>query len=148
MADFSFITERLACGGQINDAADMLSLTAAGITHIIDAQGERNDGPLITAYVGGYLWDGTADDGQAKSVGWFRPAIVFAISALTYPGNVVMTHCAAGVNRGPSLAYAIMRALGWGANDAIVQLKSKRPIVIVRYVPDAEAALKTLGWTR
>jgi dual specificity phosphatase 3 len=149
MADFNFITERLACGAQINGAADIDALIAAGITHVIDAQIERNDGDLLRAGMI-YVWDPTADDGQPKPSIWFQRAIDVALGAFCDPGAIVLTHCAAGVNRGPSLAYAIMRALGWRVTDAISALHQYRPQTMtgVRYAVDAETALKQLGWTK
>jgi dual specificity phosphatase 3 len=148
MADFSKITERLFCGAQINNAVDMLQIVGAGVTHIIDAQVERNDGGLLEASTM-YLWDPTADDGQhPKPVPWFKVAVEFATNAFADPGMIVMTHCAAGVNRGPSLAYAIMRAQGWSAIDAEAQLRKGRPQVNIAYKADAEQALRMLGWTK
>jgi hypothetical protein len=61
-----------------------------------------------------YLHDPTLDNGLPKPVLWFEPAIAFALTALCAPGNVVYVPCDAGVNRGPSMCYAIMRALGLG----------------------------------
>ena len=146
MADFSQITERLFCGGQIADDSDVDHLLLSGVTHIIDAQIERNDGPLMRAGMR-YLWNPTADDGEhPKPAAWFKDTIDFAMGAFITPGSVVLTHCAAGVNRGPSLAYAIMRAQGWSAADAMAQLKAKRPIAQAAYADDAELALRSLGW--
>ena len=181
MYDMNFITERLACGAQINDAADVEQIRAAGISHIIDCQSERDDSmsglnfgkvailalpsiseqalrnsllqPGFAARVPdngdiGYLWDPTQDDGQTKPAAWFSRGIDFALGALAHPGYAVLTHCAAGINRGPSMAYAILRAQGWDGIDAIALLRAKRPQVQVRYRGDAENALVQLGWTR
>lgn len=146
MADFNFITERLACGAQLQGPDDVKQVIAAGITHIIDAQQERNDGVLIPANCI-YLWDPTADDGvHPKPVEWFGYAITFALNAFLTPRAKCLTHCAAGVNRGPSLAYAIMRAQGWADDEAMAQLKAKRPQVGVAYHDDANAALVSLRW--
>ena len=46
MADFSRITERLFCGGQIKSAADVVELVGAGVTHIINAQHEFFPGAI------------------------------------------------------------------------------------------------------
>jgi dual specificity phosphatase 3 len=147
MADFSFITERLACGAQLQGPDDIKQIIAAGITHIVDAQQERNDGVLIPANCI-YLWDPTADDGQHKPPEWFAYAITFAANAFLTPRAKLLTHCAAGVNRGPSLAYAIMRSQGWSDGEAMLQLKTKRPQVNVAYHDDANAALASLGWVQ
>jgi hypothetical protein len=145
MADFSKIHERLYCGGQINDGNDIQQLIAAGITHIINAQIERDIIGLIPKGLW-YLWCPTADDGEhPKPVDWFRSAIDFALPAILIRGRV-LAQCGAGNNRGPSLAYAILRAQGLGAEAAMVMLKAGRPQVGVGYRDDAELALKTLGW--
>ena len=60
MADFSRITERLFCGGQIKSAADAAELVEAGVTHIINAQHEHSDASRIGTL--SYLWDPTEDD--------------------------------------------------------------------------------------
>ena len=69
---------------------------------------------------------------------------------LVRPGQIVFTHCAAGHNRGPSLAYAVLRAQGWYAKDAIDLIHVERPATIggIVYAADADRALKQLGWTR
>jgi dual specificity phosphatase 3 len=147
VADFNFITERLACGAQLQGPDDIKQIIAAGITHLIDAQQERNDGVLIPANCI-YLWDPAADDGRHKDPQWFQYAITFALNAFLTPRTKVLTHCTAGVNRGPSLAYAIMRAQGWTSAEALGQLKARRPQVNVAYRSDAEDALKAMGWTK
>jgi len=147
MVDFSRITERLFCGAQIKTADDVALLVGVGVTHIINAQLENSDPSRIGTL--SYLWDPTEDDDMhPKPVAWFDNAVNFALAALARPAAVVLTHCAFGVNRGPSLAYAILRAQGWPRQDAYALLKEKRPQVNVGYREDADAALRTLGWTR
>jgi protein-tyrosine phosphatase len=147
MADFSQITERLFVGGQINDA-DWPVLKAAGITHVIDAQAEREDRAPSAEGIS-VLWVPQPDDGKhPKPVKWFGDAASFALLAFTTPQAKVLTHCAAGVNRGPSLGYAVLRAQGWSRNDAFALLKAKRPQVNVAYRDDADAALQALGYAK
>ena len=108
MADFSFVTERLATGAAITGPADVTALHAAGITHIIDCRAEFSDAPLLATSGMAYLWNGTEDDGQPKPPAWFAASLVFALPALATAGAKVYAHCAAGVNRGPSTAcYAV-----------------------------------------
>src|SRR5271156_5719543 len=120
MVDFSRITERLFCGAQIKTTDDVALLVGTGVTHIINAQLENNDPSLIGTL--SYLWDPTEDDDvHPKPVAWFGNAVSFAVAALARPATVVLTHCSYGVNRGPSLAYAILRAQGWPRQDAFAQ---------------------------
>jgi dual specificity phosphatase 3 len=150
--DWSFITERVATGAAISTVADVDLLVASGVTAIVDARAEFDDAALIMASHPSvlYLWDGTEDDRQPKPVEWFGKALDFAMPILVRPGQIVFTHCAAGHNRGPSLAYAVLRAQGWYAKDAIDLIHVERPATIggIVYAADADRALKQLGWTR
>jgi protein-tyrosine phosphatase len=147
--DFSKITQRLFTGSAIFSAADLTELMKNGVTHVIDATEVENEfrvaalNPKIT-----YLWNGTKDDAEYKPSSWFEPAINFALKAFQTPGTVVYCHCFAGVNRGPSLAYAIMRAMGYARDEAYFLIKERRPNAEISYWRDAEAALKKLGWTK
>ena len=147
MVDFSQITERLFVGGQINDG-DWPALKAAGITHVLDAQLEREDRAPADAEIFA-LWVPQPDDGKhPKPVSWFRDSVAFGLWALNNPHSRLLTHCAAGINRGPSLGYAVMRAQGWSKDDAFKLLKAKRPQVNVAYSDDADMALQALGYTK
>lgn len=147
--DFNFVTERLATGGGISSAADVDVLVAAGVTHIIDCRDDFNDQPLLASRIGiQYLSNPTPDDGQSKPVDWFKRSIEFALPALATPGHKVYAHCAQGINRGPSTAFAILRALGLSHAVAHGMVVLARPITVVgiRYATDADAAIKALGY--
>jgi dual specificity phosphatase 3 len=147
MADFNFVTARLATGAAISSAADVDQLAGAGITLVIDCRGEFDDAPLLAGHPSMvYVWDGTDDDGQPKPPAWFDKGISLALSELAKPGQRVYCHCAAGVNRGPSMAYAVMRALGWSAEDGEAAIRRARPQVGLRYKADADAAIVALGY--
>ena len=148
MADFSFITARLATGAGIGSADDVTALTAAGITAVIDCRAEFDDGQLLAAVPGmHYLWAPQADDGQhPKPVSWFGAGISFALPLLAQPGQKVYAHCAAGVNRGPSMAAAVLMALGFSEAAAGMMIRAARPQVQLAYIDDAAAAVRALGY--
>lgn len=146
MADFTMITPRLATGAAIASADDVAQLMAAGITAVVDCRAEFDDGPLLASSGLAYLWDGTADDGKAKPPAWFAPALAFALPLLAQPRQVVYLHCAAGRNRGPSMCYAVMLALGWLAGAAEAQIRAARPQVGLAYMADARGAVVALGY--
>jgi protein-tyrosine phosphatase len=146
MADFSFVTERLATGAAITGPADVTALHAAGITHIIDCRAEFSDAPLLATSGMAYLWNGTEDDGQPKPPAWFAASLVFALPALATAGAKVYAHCAAGVNRGPSTAYAILRAFGLLPAAAEAMIRAARPQVGLAYKADADSAVTALGY--
>lgn len=141
----NFVTPRLATGGALSGTADVAALLAAGVTHVIDCRVEFDDGSLL-AQKFHYLYDPTPDDGNPKPASWFQPGIAFGLQALSQPGTRVYAHCTAGVNRAPSMCYAIMRAFGWSAADAMSTIKAGRPVAQVRYSSDADAAIPTLGY--
>lgn len=145
MADFSFITTRLATGAAIGSAADADTLLAAGFTDVIDLRSEFDDTPLLGSRFA-YLWNGTADDGSRKDPAWFARSLSFALPALAQPHRKIYMHCAAGVNRGPSTAYAVLLALGWPAAAAEAAIRQARPQVGLAYKGDADVAVIRLGY--
>ena len=150
--DCSPLTERLFTGAAISSTSDVDQLVQAGVTAIIDARAEFDDAAIIMANHPSilYLWDGAQDDGQPKPPEWFKKALDFAMPILARPGQILFTHCAAGHNRGPSLAYAVLRAQGWPSHNALHLIHVKRPQTVggIAYAPDAERALHQLGWVR
>jgi dual specificity phosphatase 3 len=146
MADFNFVTDRLATGGAVSTPADVQQLIDAGITHVIDCRAEFDDGPLFSKTGVAYLYNGTMDDGQHKDPIWFAKSLVFAMPALAQPKIKVYAHCAAGVNRGPSTCYAILRALGFNPVGAEAIIRAVRPQVGLAYKHDADAAIPILGY--
>jgi len=149
MSDFSFVTERLAVGAALQSQSDVEAIVAAGITHVIDCRKDFNDTASLACHRAvTVLWDGTADDGQPKPPAWFRKGIEFALYALAQPHHKIYVHCAAGVNRGPSMAYAILRAQGLQSTTAERLIRTARPIVGLRYKADADRAVSKLGYGR
>jgi hypothetical protein len=97
--------------------------------------------------ISGYLFNPAADDGQPKPVDWFQRSLRFAMPILARPGWIVYVHCYDGINRGPSTAYAILRAQGLSPWQARLLIDFNRPIDVagLRYAGDAEKALLE-GW--
>ena len=147
LADFTFITARLATGAAIDGPEDVDELVAVGITHVIDCRFEFEDTPLLASHPSmSYLYNGVPDDGEPKGADWFAKSIEFALPALGLPRTKVYAHCAAGVYRGPSTAYAILRALGLSADDAEALIRRGRPVAELIYKQDADIAVASLGY--
>lgn len=157
-ADATQITPQIWAGGAIVSDSDVRQLAEWGITADVDCRLEFDDKSLIDGYNDlpptpqsiknhpqiAYLYNGVADDGQPKPVAWFKKTWVFAGPILAN-GGVVLSHCAAGVNRGPSMAYFLLRAHGkMSGAAAMALLQEKRPIVEVAYRKDADAAIVAL----
>lgn len=146
MTDFQFVTSRIATGAALSGPEDVVAMVEAGVTHIIDCCAEFDDTALFIANpnVVVVLWNGVEDDGQPKPSSWFQKSIDFALDALTKPHAKVYAHCAAGVNRGPSTCYAIIRSLGISAEDAETIIRKVRPQVGLAYKSDADKAVSDL----
>lgn len=154
---YNWITDKIAVGGDdyLIDPSLVKKMKREGITHVIDCRSEasRDDSwfPHGSRHLHrsakkqfDYFWNGTEDDGQPKSVNFFRKSIYFALKSLRdNPDAKIYVHCAAGYNRGPSVAYAIMLALGWDAEDAERAICSVRCVGLL-YQRDAERAVKKL----
>jgi hypothetical protein len=147
--DFNFVTSRLAVGGAVGDASGVAQLITAGVTDIIDCQLEFDDHVLLGSILNvSVLWVGVNDDGQPKPVSWFQQGITTGLAALDKPGHILYVHCAAGINRGPSMAYSILRAWGFSGDAAMTLLKAARPQVGVAYRNDADLAVIALGYAK
>lgn len=143
--DFSVINSRILTGAAPVDEGFVKALQEAGVTHIIDVTDAEDDRSLLPTNFP-YLYNPTADDGTKKEPDWFAKSLTFALPMFAQPHTKLYTHCSAGINRGPSTAYAVMRALGWDSATALSLLKAKRPQVQARYSGDADAAIKALGY--
>jgi len=144
-ANASFVTPQLLVGGDLDPYDDELSgrqlreLVDAGLTHIADCRVEADDTELVSRLAPevDYWWDGIDDAGQRVPASWFEEAVTHVLTALESPEAVVLTHCHMGINRGPSLGYAVLLGLGWDPVDAIDAIRTARPQAYAAYAEDA-----------
>jgi protein-tyrosine phosphatase len=132
---FNFVTERIAVGGGISSKADVDQLVAAGITHVIDMRAEFDDDLLNDKRIT-ILWLPQEDNGEMRPPGHYRKGVEFAFPALALPSTKVFPHCSAGLNRGPTMCYALLRAFGFSRPDAIEMVRKARPEVIFHLIPN------------
>lgn len=137
--DHQFVTgTRIAVGSAPWNEEDIRSIKNSGITHVIDCQSTGAGEYLYRGSGIVYLWCGTDDDGELKGADWFMKGVQFAADALKDPNARVLHNCFAGINRGPSMAYATLRAvLGWNGVDAFSAIRDARPIACIAYAKDA-----------
>lgn len=136
---FDFIHPRLAVGGEARSVRDFRNIARAGITHVIDARQEWNDVLNYNAHGIEALWLGVDDDGDAKPDWWYENIVAYAKKVLDVEGSKLLTHCAMGINRGPSVMYVVLRAvLGYNAEDAYQMIVSARPEAYILYSTDAD----------
>lgn len=143
--DFSWVTERIATGGGISSKADVDTLVAAGVTHIVDMREEFDDDTLNDNRVA-VSWIPQQDDGTPRNPVQVWQGIQFVLVALSAKGHKCFIHCAAGVNRGPLETYAVLRAIGIPQQEAIDRIRTARPQVAFYnspvYIQSVEAALQ------
>lgn len=143
--DLDFITDRIAVGGAIETRQNLETLKRHGVTHIINTRIEFDDRALLLS--GDHdpvVFDlGTDDDLQPKPAEYFLRGIRFALAALEAPENKLFIHCASGIHRGPMVALALLRVLGYGRYEALRLLRARRPQVDFPavYVDSVEAFL-------
>ena len=143
-ANASFVTPYLAVGGDLETTSEDVAvgqlgeLGDAGITHVVDVRVEWNDEEWVRERRADleYLHLGIDDAGQRVPDEWFDNGVRFALEAVE-TGGVVLAHCHMGINRGPSMGFAVLLALGWDAVEALDALHAARPIAFIAYAEDA-----------
>ena len=144
MTNLDFITPALATGGDLPanraEARRVLDTwQAAGITHVVDNRLEWNDNDLVAEHSPQihYLHLGVDDHGGEMPDEWFDLGTEWVRGALQDPEAKVLVHCHMGINRGPSLAYACLLALGHDPIEAMTMIRTVRPIAAIGYAEDA-----------
>lgn len=130
---------RLAVGSGVWTREQVLGLKAEGVTHVLDC---RKPAPLQEWYAGTgvqVFHCATEDDGERKGAEWFEWGVQAACSILGRPDTRLLVHCAGGVNRGPSMAYAVLRVcFGMEPGEAWRAIKAVRPFALMSYAGDAD----------
>ena len=143
---FNFVTERIAVGGEILSKDDVDEIVGAGITHVIDMRAEFDDDTLNDNRIA-ILWLPQVDDGTMRPLGQYRKGIQFALPALSLANTKLFLHCSAGLNRGPTMCYALLRAFGLSQAEAISRIRAARPevvfYVVQNYLDSVERDLAT-----
>jgi hypothetical protein len=140
MHDHQWVTDRIAVGSAVATPDHVRAVVADGITHVLDCRLREGGGALYEGTAIKHLHNATADDGKPKPEEWFRKGVGFSLTALAIPNSRILIHCALGVARGPSMTYAVLRALGLPPEKAIDLIKKARPLASVKYREDADRA--------
>ena len=117
---------------------------------IIDCRGEWTDEDFVAVAAPelDYRYVGTDDDGRGQDDEWFSAGVAH-FEDLALRGGRVVVHCHMGVNRGPSMAFAILLSQGWGITEALDAIAEARPIVGLIYADDAVRWWgRRNGWTQ
>ena len=140
LANATQLTDQLWIGGELDRldhnkaVAQLDELTDAGINAIIDCRIEWDDMdwvPEAKAQID-YLSIGVEDAGFLMPDEWWVSGTTYALDQIS-EGRVVLAHCQAGINRGPSMGFAILIAQGWDPIDALNLIRGRRPIARIAY---------------
>jgi dual specificity phosphatase 3 len=138
------VAEGLWVGGDLDVDDDALGgrqldeLAEAGVTQIVDVRSEWNDADWVAARRPDldYVWLGVDDAGQRMADDWFEAGTDAAIAHLG-AGGTTLVHCHMGINRGPSMGFAVMLRLGWDPVEALARIFERRPVAYADYADDA-----------
>jgi protein-tyrosine phosphatase len=145
IADAAFLTDQLLTGADLDiednrhAEAQLAELVDRGLTHIVDVRIEWSDQYLVSQLAPDvkYLHLGIDDAGQQVPDEFFDIGVAFIRDALVDPTSLVLAHCHMGINRGPSLAYAVLLDAGVDPVEALDLIRSARPIAYIAYAEDA-----------
>ena len=146
LANLHFVTPKLAVGGDLSSEDEGLSrlqlkeIAELGITHVVDTRFEWSDEQTVAEHASHvqYLHHGMDDAGQQVPHEWFEEAVSWVEAAYEKdPDAIVLTHCHMGINRGPSLGFAVLLSQGWDPVEAIAAIRAARPQANVWYAADA-----------
>lgn len=150
-ANISWITDTLATGGDLSydpavAALQVQEIVEAGVQLVIDTRAEVGLGGMGEDTTDAEVWaenDVTyVHIGTDDRVGHHIPAHIFEIAALEArhcidAGEKVLIHCHMGINRGPSVAYAVLLDLDMDPIKAFDLIREKREQAAVYYAQDA-----------
>ena len=127
--DMSWVTERVALGGGIWNTRNMEELARAGVTHVLNMQIEFDDRPLAEPHGIDVLWNPTDDDFLPKPPELLERGVNFALAALGDAESRLYIHCAAGVHRAPMMTLAVLCAMEWEMEAAMILIETRRQVV-------------------
>ena len=142
--DMTWIMDRIAVGAGIENAENMAEVAHAGITHIINMQIEFDDSALAAAHGIKVLNNGVYNDFEPKPPELFQRGVEFGMGALRKQNTKVLIHCTLGMHRAPTMALALLCALGWPIHIARQLIERCRPVVYFcdNYIASVESYLR------
>jgi protein-tyrosine phosphatase len=142
--DMTWIMDRIAVGGGIENAENMAEVARAGITHIINMQIEFDDTELARAHGIKVLNNGVYNDFEPKPPEMFQRGVEFGTAALRKQNTKLLIHCTLGMHRAPTMTLALLCALGWPLHVARQLIERCRPVVFFcdNYISSVESFLK------
>jgi dual specificity phosphatase 3 len=149
-ANMTWLTDDLATGGDLSyditkAHAQAQDIIEQGVTHIIDLRVESSDFDTWDGTEIQYHWLPTND-----AVGHHLPQELFDAAVqidrvARATGGKVLAHCHMGINRGPSVAFALLLDRGMDPIKAFDLIRRLRPQAGIYYAMDALIAHRNRG---
>jgi len=142
-ANAQFVADRVLVGGDLDlfdnakAARQRAELIDSGVTDVVDCRIEWDDTAAWQDTGVRYVRAPIDDAGQRVPAEWFEVMVSRVLEWLEHPDAVVLTHCHMGINRGPSLGFAVLLGLGLEPVEALRTIQSVRPIAYAYYAEDA-----------
>jgi dual specificity phosphatase 3 len=148
VANATQLTDQLWIGGDLETSdtgqvtalaiAQLDEIEAAGITDILDLRLEWNDQSWVETRKPKlrYHWLGVDDAGQQMPDEWFTTGTRIVLDSIAAGGRV-LAHCHKGVNRSPSMGFAVLLCQGHPAIAALELIRQRRPVARIGYAEDA-----------
>jgi dual specificity phosphatase 3 len=138
------VGDRIVVSGDLPDG-DRLGIAhldrwvAAGVTGVVDCRAEWSDATFVARIAPAirYVHVGIDDNGGPRPDEWFDAGVGGAVDLLERTDGDVLVHCHMGINRGPSMAFAVLLTLGWDPGEALDAIRAARPIAALIYAEDA-----------
>jgi protein-tyrosine phosphatase len=122
---FVWITPELALGPALPPGRLRL-LTKAGIGSVVDVRSEASDDEAALARHNLAFLHVAVDDRDAPSQEQLRTAADWTLAEIA-AGRKVYIHCRSGIGRSPSVACAVLVAIGYPLADAYQIIRRQRP---------------------
>ena len=122
--EVAWITPELALGPRF-EKSQAGALARAGIGSVIDVRSEASDDEEALAKHDIRLCHLPVDDRQTPTQTQFEEATKWALKEIA-AGRRIYVHCRSGIGRSPSLAIAILMAMGYPLPDAYDAVRRRR----------------------
>jgi protein-tyrosine phosphatase len=122
--EVAWITPELALGPRF-EKSQVGALARAGIGSVIDVRSEASDDEEALAEHDIRLYHLPVDDRRAPTQAQLEEATQWALKEIA-AGRRIFVHCRSGIGRSPSLAIAILMAMGYPLPDAYDAVRRRR----------------------
>lgn len=120
-----WITPELALGPCF-DADEVKTLVRQGVGAVIDVRSEACDDEAVLARHGLRLLHVPVDDHGPPTQEQLQQATQWALAEIA-AGRSLYVHCRSGIGRSPTIATAILVAIGYPLGEAYQAIKRRRP---------------------